>query len=972
MATPQYNIKTGSDSSTYFSREITESDKDSDGKSLSAEANEIGRIKSKDGSNGTDLYEYPVLVRRTGDSLKGTTESIESNELRKGRTKSAPRKGNSSSEGSLDFELSPETYDDILEGALRNDFKDWKTDSYDSKTKTRGSDTNLDNEITSIPYGFFTKLGNVAEVNKDGSKGADVEIGERKAKGKRLFATKAAAAAIRAADGWGDDYLKDPNYPLIVVPNGKEYEVAELTCGKKDIRYSVLKHFGGIEGEDLYQEFQHNSVNTVSLEVTPGQIVTGSFGFMGANNPEILDRGHGFVDSYAKTTDTKIDSAKIYYVLEDGEYKEADTPNEADIGTYYEKTTSEPSGLVKYLSDYTSDKDGVHEGRLDNGVTGDGKVAADNTEAVEQWLKDLPEKGTSTDQYTAREGFLYINGERVRYGSNLSLELNNGLEKTFAIFEKDAIATSPLSLDITGSLGAYLIKGYTEKLASLATNDKDAEILFCFQDKEDDPTALYAIQIFKTKLTDLDLSSGAENLEATFPWQSFEERAMRIFRIRTVRTKTVEITDSKAVKAVLSTAPVEFDENGATAALTADEIAAKGFTVTVNGEDHTPTEISVADDLKTATLTIDELPDEATVKVTYNGVQSKGYNWEKPTSDEPVTPAFTSGTVTVSSVEGLDSITSAESDDLDVVSASAEDGAVKIVSAGEGTANVTVKGLKDSADAEKILAVTVSGSGNSGITYSVKTDTPSFTAGSKTVESVDGLTQIVSAVSGDESIVKASVDGGKLTLTSVKEGAAEVTVNGNDSETATLEVTVSGSGDDGITYSVKAKTATFTASTKTISNTDVSLETITSATPADTSVATAEVSGNTVTITSVKEGKTDIVLAGTDTGGDAEKTLEVTVSETGEISYTVKTAAVTFTASTKTVSTVDGLDTITGATSDTDSIVTAAFSDGVVTLTSVAEGTANVTVNGTTGSETASKTLAVTVAADGTIDYTVS
>lgn len=719
MATPQYNIKTGADSSAYFSREITESDKDSGGKSLGAEANEIGRIKASDGSNGTDLYEYPVLVRRTGDSLKGTTENIESNELRKGRTKSAPRKGNSSSEGSLDFELSPETYDDILEATLRNDFKEWKTDSYDSKTKERGSDTNFDNEITTVPYGFFTKLGNVSEVNEDGSKGADVAIGERKAKGKRLFATKAVAAAIKAKDGWGDDYLKDPNYPLIVVPNGKEFEVSELTCGKKDIRYSVLKHFGGIEGEDLYQEFQHNSVNTVSLEVTPGQIVTGSFGFMGANNPEIVERGHGFVDVYSLTKDTSVTAGKTYYTKEEGgSYKSVNSPSTDNISSYYEKNTEEPTGLVKLLSDYTSEKDGVHEGRLDNGITGDGKVAAGNTKAVEQWIKDLPEKGTSTDQYTAREGFLYINGERVRYGSNLSFELSNGLEKTFAIFEKDAIATSPLSLDITGSLGAYLIKGYTEKLASLATNDKDVEVLFCFQDKEEDPTALYAVQIFKTKFTDLDLSSGAENLEATFPFQSFEERACRIFRIRLVRPKTVEIKDETTVKVSLSTAPVDYtSETPKPVALSG--IKAEDFTVTVNGDDIKPKSISVDSDKKGATLTIDKLPDEATVKVSYNGVQSRGYNWKKPAEEgQPETFTEQTRTVDAADIDGLSSITSATSSDNDVVTASVTEGTLTLTSMQEGTADVTVAGTDaESGDATKTLNVTVAADG--GISFTV-------------------------------------------------------------------------------------------------------------------------------------------------------------------------------------------------------------------------------------------------------------
>ncbi|UKI53205.1 MAG: hypothetical protein L6V86_08960 [Treponema sp.] len=139
---------------------------------------------------------------------------------------------------------------------------------------------------------------------------------------------------------------------------------------------------------------------------------------------------------------------------------------------------------------------------------------------------------------------------RVQYGSNLSFSLNNGLERTFAIFEKDAIAMSPLSLDITGSLGAYLIKGYSEKLYNLATKDTDVEVLFCFQNKEENPDTMYVVQIFKTKFTDNEISSGSENLEVTFPFQSFEERAIRIFRIR--RKQPIYIS-------ALTAAQTEFD-----------------------------------------------------------------------------------------------------------------------------------------------------------------------------------------------------------------------------------------------------------------------------------------------------------------------------------------------------------------------------------------------------------------------------
>lgn len=508
MATPQFNIKTGADSSAYFSREITKSDKKPNGEAYS-EA-ELGLIKSEQFTD-SDYYNYPVLLRRTGDSLKGSTESIESNELRKGRTKSAPRKGNSSSEGSLDFEFSPETYDDVLEAALRSEWKPWKNDT--------NSDTNIDGDYGVFQDGFFSMKsidnnGNVIDIKK------------------KLVGTKADCTGLE---------ISDPNYPVVITDEKDNLEIAELTCGTKDIRYDVLKHFGGVEGDDLYQDFEHFSVNALDMSVTPGQIVTGSFSFMGSNNPELVQEGSEEKTLYTYTKATSYDGSTTYYSDEKGTVAAPQPTSEGDItgGNYFIRTEngkSEPTGIIKILSDYTG-----HKGRF---------LEAKDSEKVSDWIKNLPKKGTSTDQYTAREGFLYIDGMRVQYGSNLSFSLNNGLERTFAIFEKDAIAMSPLSLDITGSLGAYLIKGYSEKLYNLATKDTDVEVLFCFQNKEENPDTMYVVQIFKTKFTDNEISSGSENLEVTFPFQSFEERAIRIFRIR--RKQPIYIS-------ALTAAQTEFD-----------------------------------------------------------------------------------------------------------------------------------------------------------------------------------------------------------------------------------------------------------------------------------------------------------------------------------------------------------------------------------------------------------------------------
>lgn len=499
MATPQYTIKVGADSSDYFSREVTISDKVKGYEVGDNDASVLGLMKDSD-LNVSDDYQYPVLVRRTGDSLKGTTESIESNELRKGKTKSAPRKGNSSSEGSLDYELSPETYDDIFEAALRGEWKQWISDS---KVKGFTDGNNWVKSKTNLDGWTYTDGTFESKIRANGDMLEDLSAGKHET----LLLSN----------------ITDPDPSVVKVSDKNKIEVHELTCGEQDIRYNVLKHFGGVKDDDLFQSFEHLAVNTVSLSVTPGQIITGSFGFMGSNNPEIVQWGSDY--TVAKQYNATIANAKEYYTYDENtkvytKVQDVITPEQFAQDTYYTHTAN---GCVKKL-----------EGRI---LEPGSKTTVRSNAEVMTWLAALPEKGTSTLQYTAREGFLYINGERVRYGSNLTFELNNGLNKIFAIFEKDAISVSALQLDITGQLEAYLIKGYSEKLYQLAVQDKDVEIVFCFQDREEDPEALYVVQIFKTKFTDTDVSSGAEELQVSFPYQSFEEKAVRMLRLRKRRVR---------------------------------------------------------------------------------------------------------------------------------------------------------------------------------------------------------------------------------------------------------------------------------------------------------------------------------------------------------------------------------------------------------------------------------------------------
>lgn len=497
MADPSFNLKTGADSEIYLSPVVT------------TQGTDFGKVRTHVG-----LQEYPKLTRCTGSSIKGTQESIESNELRKGRTKSAPRKGAASSEGSLDIELSPETYDSIFEAVFRNTWKRWTSDT--------ASEINLDGSTYAAGY-FGTKCR--------GASGDVGTFGPRK-----LLNTD----NIGTGDALG----------LIQVPSGSV--VDELTCGTTDIKFDMLRKFGGVDGEDIYQRFKRMALSTFTLSVAVNAIVTGSFTFMGDNDPKMMD----------------------------------ETAIKAEFG-----------------SDSTNFEDGSTTGTT--------------------YIDNLPKKSTSTDQFTAREGFMYINGTNIEFANSLDFSLNNGLEKKFAIFVPTAIAKTPLTLDITGTIKTYLISQNSDKLFNNAIDDTDNEILWCFQDKDEDPNYLYVFQIFTSKFTDHDATiNGSDTLDVSFPYQSFAERAVRCFRITLPKASSVTATVSSNTYPGLDITPnvdvAAADVTGLTAVVTLDGVPVTMGTMSV---DTTSGSSTYGHILYTFSSAISKTSAEQTlaIKVTLNG-----------------------------------------------------------------------------------------------------------------------------------------------------------------------------------------------------------------------------------------------------------------------------------------------------------------------------------------------------------------
>ena len=522
---PTFNLKTGADSDLIVAREVT------------ASGNTLGKIKRKDG-----IFKFPYLTRRTGDTLTGTTENIESNELKHGRTKSAPRKGTSSSSGDINFELSPETFDDMLEAVFRGNWKRWKSDT-DSPSNKNGN---------AYQTGYFaTKCAEAAS-------------------GKKL---------IYDATGVGD------NEGLVHVKgNGTGFVVHELNSETNDVKYSFLRKYGGQKDEDLWQEFAHCALNTLSLSVEINSIITGSFGIMGTNNPKLFN-----TQELSYELESRLES------VEDGDSLNYKGEWTASTDYAVDDTVLEPSSQKYY--------------RCKTAHTSDTTFDDTNWEIFEsyEYINSIPEKATDTMQFTAREGFLYINGKQIEFAQSLSFNLDNGLTQKFAIFVPNAISTSPLTLDITGDLSTYLVGGESDakKLFNDAIGDETVELLFCFQDKLEDPTALYVFQIFNAKHTENTINgNGEDTYDESLPWQSFNEQACRVFRIMLPRVTDLEATEVVAQGDTPTGNPNTIVLQPNVMLEAADNLADMVITSTLDGVDNT-TEMA----FETPTLDTDETSD---------------------------------------------------------------------------------------------------------------------------------------------------------------------------------------------------------------------------------------------------------------------------------------------------------------------------------------------------------------------------
>ena len=470
---PTFDLPSGSASDFFFSREINDRDSENNGK-----------IVKKHG-----IWNYPFLTRRTGDSLVGTNEELTSSEFKHGRTKGKNKLGNASSSGSLDFELSPETFDDQLEGVFRDR---WIRFLQDGQSNGIAKDF-----IT--PKGYIHVNGDPGTYNQ----WYDDSLQDMRVTEVPLLYTGAEAGTKAEPFGLikvGADKL--PN--RAIAPFGK-FIAHELHVGNTPVKYSATSRIPITDSTVRYQNYNHVELGELNLSVTVNSIVTGSFSMNGANNPD-------------------------YYT----ENQEAGKTRMADFMTN-NKSVAVGTGEEFFSNSYRD----AAEGFL---------AAAKSTT-----------KSTETDQFTALDGFLYVNGHQLQFASDLTLALNNNLTPINAIFVKNAIANLSPSLDVSGNITAYFTDGEkdatgvkygADDLKNLASKNKDVEIVFAFIDKED-PDVVYLFQIFSASITAPTETKDASNpISLSLPYNSYGEMAVRCIRLAIPKVRLIDLDMDSVVKAI--------------------------------------------------------------------------------------------------------------------------------------------------------------------------------------------------------------------------------------------------------------------------------------------------------------------------------------------------------------------------------------------------------------------------------------
>jgi hypothetical protein len=198
-------------------------------------------------------------LRFTGESTHASIAGLTSAEIRSDRMIPALIQGNIDVSGSIDFEFSHNSFDDLLEAAL---FGDW--DDVDKTAATIAFAAGTPGTITDSANGFITagfKAGNLIKVN--GSTSNDG------------YYTVAGVTAGTLTLAMGETLVDEAAGDSVTIKS------SELKAGTMDKYFTLEKRFTDI---GQYLLFTGCMVNGMSLKITPNEMVKGSFDIFGKNH----------------------------------------------------------------------------------------------------------------------------------------------------------------------------------------------------------------------------------------------------------------------------------------------------------------------------------------------------------------------------------------------------------------------------------------------------------------------------------------------------------------------------------------------------------------------------------------------------------------------------------------------------------------------------------------------------------------
>ena len=314
----------------------------------------------------------------------------------------------------------------------------------------------------------------------------------------------------------------------------------------------------------------------------------------------------------------------------------------------------------------------------------------------------------------------------------------------------------------------------------------------------------------------------------------------------------------------------------------------------------------------------------------------------------------------------------AVSNDETVVTAGVGSGSlVVLVGVAAGSATVSVTATNAGGSVSQDVAVTVT---SAAPTVGTAVGAQSVTVGEPVsvdvVDAFGGVVDSYSAVSGDDTVVTAAVEGSVVTFTGVAAGSATVSVTatnagGSVSQDVAVTVVLPAAPTVGTAVGAQSVTVGEPVSVDVVDAFGGVVDSY-SAVSGDDTVVTAAVEGSVVTFTGVAAGSATVSVTATNAGGSVSQDVAVTVVLPA--APTVGTAVGAQSVTVGEPVSVDVVDAFGGvvdsysAVSGDDTVVTAAVGSGsLVVLVGVAAGSATVTVTATNAGGSVSQDVAVTV-----------